>query len=399
MPTKSPTFGQTSALQFAKKYPSLSYSTAEEIAREQGKDPSDTSAIVEMMKGRTFQEKIKSIAEGNMQERAKERRSGRVDKALTNISQKQVVPTDFTGTPQELEERGVMGRFASLEKQGQISNLLFGRQMEVAEALREADYNKAAYKQKRIAELDPVGDIDQQILSLRNKALVSRAQLAEQITDLSPSAQQRILAERMGVFTNEIGRLKRVRDLRMDAADRQVDEEISAKEEKIGNLEAQQDSYEMMVDMAKARGMSERDMAQVFVDLAKIREKAAKAKGDSGLTTRANVIYQQLLDAGGPSLTSEQRGILKGYAKEAAKKEKEALGERATVADYSPEDAHRARITGEDFNEFRATGDASVALENALDWAERFRNMNLIKELPAEDRARHIEPELPDPPD
>jgi len=305
-------------IEVAKKFPAISNRIASEIAQERGLAADDPKVIAQAMSSRTFQERLKERAKG------RDTKEARTAKRLAG---QQIAQPSLSGSPQELQEQGELAEISSRERQSRLGGVLQGQVLDISAALRAADFNRDALKRKRLSELNPTGDIDDQITQLRNRALVSQAQLRQDIQGLSPSAQARVLAESSGTFTAAANRLTNLRNIRLKSAEEIVDQEIESRESEISDLEGQVDALDESMAIAKSRGIEERALSQLFIDRGKRLEKALKKK--NGESTEEDIIFNKILNdviEKGHTPTSADRTEARRQARQAVSQRKRVRG-------------------------------------------------------------------------
>ena len=269
--------------QFVQDFPSLSIMKAAEVARETGQSIRDPGNLIDIFQSDTFQERMRDAAQGKREERA-----------LTRISQRSpTLPPPGVGTPTQQIEAGFRGREEALL--GQIAGRrIFSQQRQrLQKQLQAVEFDRESFKRKRLREIDPVGDIDEQIFNIRDQALVFRANAWEQLSSIPVSQRLGIIDRGMSFFTTQIKGLQDARKARESATEEHIEREIDSKDSEVNRVNSMIDALEGRIDDMESIQGDKDAIAELRIELGKWKKK--QAKGD-GITTSQDLIFQQLLD-------------------------------------------------------------------------------------------------------
>ncbi len=282
--------------------------------------------IVKYMRGKTGagtpQENTSSQVT-TAEARRSARRSEREQTVLTRSMQPQPLPAlSGEANPRELLIGGYQGVANAQAQTSDARRILAGQALEaVSELSGLGELNREEYKRQKRSELNPTEGIDQDILDIRNKALVGRAALMEQVRNLPFEMQNRLIAQHGAMFGNALQKLMDLRQTKLDAVDSQSDEEFDAYSEKVRNQKAKIDGLKTALDFMEAQGETNESMAQLRIDLAKELERLNKTKTSTGdLTSNEDLIFTKLLEQHkkvyGTAPNSDDRAFYKTQAKQ-----------------------------------------------------------------------------------
>lgn len=163
-----------------------------------------------------------------------------------------------------------------------------------------SDYNRSAYKQRRLKQLNAEGPIDDQILELRKKAVMNNILERSRNASLPQHLRDQVLSSRMRIFGDQIDELEAVKQARKAAANDLVDEEINSKEDQIRAATSRVSALSRLIKQVEDSGTDREAIAGLQLDLSQAKAKLAKARksgaGADNLTPGEDVIYQHLLN-------------------------------------------------------------------------------------------------------
>ncbi len=211
-------------------------------------------------------------------------------------------------------------REAQAQGQRRTESILATRIFEATQkASQLADFNEVAFKTKRIKELDPTSDLDDQIMKIRFRQMREEADIRSnpRFNHLSPAAKQRLIDTNRSEARETAGLLRETRDARLASAESRIDDEISSRNEIISRSKSRITDLKAAEEALKKTGES----SEALFDIREKRQKAerdlAKTKGKDG-DSEVEIITEAIL----------RPLILEGFPATLAKKEAEILAKR-----------------------------------------------------------------------
>lgn len=194
---------------------------------------------------------------------------------------------------------GYQGQADALQRRITGSQV-YGRALnaEIQKLSEVGDLNRSTYTAKRLVDMGATQDIDKQILDIRNKALVNQAALYEEVSDLPFEAQQKVMAARMGEYTDQVNRLSDLRESRISAATKQIEQEMDAYDTRVSAIKTRISGLEKAISIMRDNGADEITLAQMRVDHAKEQDRLAKERkrGDGQIQTREDMVENALVE-------------------------------------------------------------------------------------------------------
>lgn len=265
---------------FMKDYPYLSAKLGKGMADSAGLDSSDPSNLARALSSNAAKTKIKTF------ERSADDQAA-IDKLFT-LPGGAEVGGSLEKTTKAQQQALAEGTRAKLGVYGDMKDA-------TAEYSRLASFNKEAETQKRLKELNPTADIDEQITNVMTQAIREKARLRSELSDIDPGKRNAAITARMSAFTSEIANLSELRKSRVETAKVKIGEEIDAKEGQIDAARARVDSLAREMDFLKEIGADRVQYAEISRQYADAQAKLAKASSGSGFTSE-DMIYNKLSD-------------------------------------------------------------------------------------------------------
>lgn len=276
--------------EFATKYPALAAKKGIEVAGEAGLPGNDAKAVVTAMHSDVYNDRIGTSAD-------------RVnDRAMARISRAAPAPIgNFVPGPQNTDAAiasGYTAKATAIQNDRLRSGVVLGALNRENEKLGKlVDFDREAYTNRRLQEMEPTKDIDKAILDLRNRALFSQASMFDEVKDLPFNLQQQAIAARMSVFTDQIDDLSTLRESRINTAKNQITEEVGSYEGRISASKTRIEGLKTALGIMKDQGASDADVAQLSIDFARENDKLQKARaGSGGQVTSEELIENALIE-------------------------------------------------------------------------------------------------------
>lgn len=326
--TKSEGLGIIDHAAFAKRWPALAYNTAMEVAGETGVDTSDASNVVKVMQSRTYKEKVNNMAKN------------RDDRMLSRIAGTFQPLPDQNASELDQTQQIFQGKEQNTINQIRARGVVTQRQIDAQNKLDEmADFDREAFKAKRLKEMNPSADLDQRMLALRMQAFTAKAMLRNELKGLSPSARDAAVNARLQVFADGITSLKEIRDARIRSAESQIDAEIDAHNEDYRAAKSKVSALKTLMDTIEQTGEDSDALASIRLDWLKEKKKLVKS-GQSGIVdeeeTLANAILNEYVSDYNETPTPDQIKEAHRQAKDVIKRRKNlvsgAKGQPSAVA-------------------------------------------------------------------
>ena len=206
----------------------------------------------------------------------------------------------------EDQENNLRGRFRA---QGAIDAQNF---QDMQKLRQYAEFSETAYKTKRLKELNPTADLDDQIMKLRFRQMHEEAEIRsnKRLSHLSPAAKQRIINSNRREAQETSGMLKDIRDSKLSAAEARIDDEIASHNQIVSNLKGRIEDNKTMMEMIKRRGGNADTMFKLRQDLQKMEGDLAKQKGKGGDASweviAEGIINQMIKDGRRPTETDRK---------------------------------------------------------------------------------------------
>ena len=305
--------GVMDSVSFQTKYQALSLKMAIDTARKSGLDPSDPRNVVQTMQSGTYQNRIKGIQDGSEDPSKMDvGRAGTIQRSFTrNVNPDTEISAGFRAKAYALSA-GIDRRAALQAQLGEESDRLS----------RMVDFDKEAYTNAKLAELQPTASIDKAIMDIRNRALVDKAKFYSdpEITSLPFALQQKVIGERMGMYTDQINDLADLRSARLEAAKAKIKSGLDSYNNRIEASKTRISSLEKAIQYAKDDGADEQEIAQLRIDHAKEIQRLNKErdKGGTGSTSEelmANALIQRYYKTYGVMPEGEDLSSIKTQAK------------------------------------------------------------------------------------
>lgn len=313
MPVQPINDGQVSDM--VKNYPALTVRTAQRAMERAGMDPSDPNLAMQMVGSSKFKEEAAETinARGDLNAiQGQTQRAPNLPDLNAPLNQR---TTDLF-TERENFQRG----------QSRASGILASRIFEATQkASKLADFNETAFKTKRLKELDPTSDLDNQIMKLRFRQMKEEADIRSnpRFSHLSPAAKQRLIDTNRNEARETVDGLREMRNARLQAAESRVDEEIASHNQIISRAKSRITDLKAAEEMLEKSGES----TETLFDIREKRQKAerdmAKQKKGGGGDASWEVILQYILEdvqRDGTVVTSEIEKNAKIQAKAIANK-------------------------------------------------------------------------------
>lgn len=277
--------------EFASKFPALAAKKGIEVAKEAGLPGNDAKAVVTAMHSDAYGSRVSTSAER------------RTDRAMARIS-RPTTPApigNFTPGAQDTGAAiatGYQNKATAIQdtrmRTGVVLDALNQENSKLAELV---DFDKEAYTNRRLQELQPTADIDKAILDLRNRALFSQASMFDEVSNLPFNLQQQAIAARMAVFTDQIDNLSTLRQSRLDAAKNLITDEVGTYNGRISASRARIDGLNTAIGILRDQGASDADVAQLQIDFARENDKLQKARaGSGGQVTSEELVEMALVE-------------------------------------------------------------------------------------------------------
>lgn len=149
---------------------------------------------------------------------------------------------------------------------------------------RMSQFNRASYTKKRLKEIDPVSDLDNDISELRQQMFLEDIQLDADpnMEQYSPEQRSQIRAATQQKYITAISELSNQRKSRLAAAQNQIDEEISAQDDQINASIARVNALKRTVDSINEIGKDNEALISLRMDLLKEQERLKKLRKGAG---------------------------------------------------------------------------------------------------------------------
>lgn len=313
------------SVQFHNTYPALSLKIAADTAHKSGLDPSDPRNIVQTMQSDTYQNRVKAVQQGQEDPgKIQLPAAGPIAKHFTQaVDPASEISGGFQAKADALQSG--MARRAALQTDLNAESTRLSRMV---------DFDKEAYTNQKLAELQPTQSIDKAIMDIRNRALVDKARFYSdpEITSLPFALQEKVIGERMGMYTDQLNELADLRQSRLDSAKAKIKGSLDAYDNRIEASKTRISAIEKSIDYAKQDGADEQEIAQLRIDHAKEVERLqkARAKGDTQSTSEelvANAMIQRYKTTYGVLPEGGDLDDIKRQAKIIVKQNKGLTGE------------------------------------------------------------------------
>lgn len=145
-------------------------------------------------------------------------------------------------------------------------------------------FNKASYTKKRLKELDPISDLDEQIAEVRQQMFVEDIRIDNdpEMNNLSPAQRSALRASAQEKYINTITELSSQRKVRLENAQNQIDDEISANDDQINTSNARISALTRTLNTINDLGKDNEAMASIRMDLIKEQDRLKKLRGKAG---------------------------------------------------------------------------------------------------------------------
>lgn len=286
MATPSLTDGQVSDM--VKNYPAITVRAAQRAMERAGLDPSDPTLSMQMLGTDQFK-KIASEAinaRGDMN-------------AISGQANRPVNLPDRTGPLPEREDALFQEQEDFQRGQSRSTGILATRIFEATQkASRLADFNETAFKTKRLKELNPTQDLDDQIMKLRFRQLTEEADIRSnpRFSHLSPAAKQKLIDTNRNENRETILGMREIRNARLSAAESRIDQEIASQNEIIDRAKRQVDDLTAAERMLEKSGESTEALFEIRTKRQKAERDRDKAKKIGGGDSQEETIYQLILE-------------------------------------------------------------------------------------------------------
>jgi len=299
-----------------KNYPALTVKTAQKAMDQAGLDSSDPQLAMQMLGTQQFKDAARNTVDTGGDDLAIQQQIGR-DPNLPDLNDPLGKRT--TDLFQEREDFQV--------GQNRATSILAQRVFEATQKANQlADFDETAFKTKRLKELDPTADLDDQIMKLRFRQMKEEADIRSNpnFSHLSPAAKQRLIDTNRQENNETIGGIREMRDLRLQNAESQIDGEISSHNNIIKNAKSRIADWKAMEDLLEKTGESN----ETLFDIREKRQKAEKdlqKQQDSGkgpASSAIDIIESLILkevEAQGHAPTSVDLKAIRKKAEEIAK--------------------------------------------------------------------------------
>jgi hypothetical protein len=304
-------------------YPALAVKAAQHTARRGGIDPSDPATTMKMIGTDEFRQSAAEMVDAR----------GNTNAIAGYLGSEINVPDKSDPLSQrkfglfEDQENNLRGRFRA---QGAADAQNFA---DMQKLRQYAEFNETAYKTKRLKELNPTSDLDDQMMKLRFRQMHEEANIRSnpRFSHLSPAAKQRIINSNREEARGTSSMLKEIRDSKLSAAEARIDDEVASHNQIVSNLKGRMEDNKEMQNMIKRRGGNEDTLFQLRKDFQKMEGDVSKAKGKSGdasWETVEQLILSSYLESGRTvaDLSADQKAEIKIMAKKIAMGQSEMTG-------------------------------------------------------------------------
>lgn len=312
--------GMMDHVSFQTKYPALSLKMAIDTARKSGLNPSDPRNVVQTMQSQTYQKRLQGVQDGSEDPSQMDvGRAGTIQRSFTrNVNPDSEISAGFRAKADALS--------SGIDRRGALQTQL---SQENDRLSRMVDFDKEAYTNAKIAELQPTASIDKAIMDIRNRALLDKAKFYSdpEITSLPYALQQRVIGERMAMYTEQIDDLSDLRSARLESAKAKVKGQLDSYNQRVEASKTRISSLEKAIQYAKDDGADEQEIAQLRIDHAKEIQRLNKErdKGGTGSTSEelmANALIQRYYKTYGVMPEGEDLNGIKQQAKQIVRSNK-----------------------------------------------------------------------------
>lgn len=268
--------GSIDTMKFQQDYPALAIKHAIDISKKSGLDPSDPRNIVQTMQSETYQSRVRDLQNG--------KDPGKVDIGTNSTP----VTRHFTraANPDSEISAGFQAKADALQgginRRGQLQTELSAESERLS---RMVDFDKEAYTNSKLAEMQPTASIDKAIMDIRNRALVDKARFFSdpEITALPFGLQEKVIGERMGMYTEQINDLADLRSARLEGAKAKIKGQLDQYGQRVEASKTRISAIEKSIEYAKADGADEQEIAQLRIDHAKEMQRLNKERDKGGM--------------------------------------------------------------------------------------------------------------------
>jgi hypothetical protein len=267
-------------------YPALTVKAAQHTARRAGIDSSDPATTMKMIGTDEFRQSASEMVDARGNTNAIKGYLG----SEINIPDKSEPLSQRKLGLFEDQENNLRGRFRA---QGAADQQNF---QDMQKLRQYAEFNETAYKTKRLKELNPTSDLDDQMMKLRFRQMHEEADIRSnpRFSHLSPGAKQRIINANREEARGTSSMLKDIRDSKLSAAESRIDDEIASHNKIVSNLKGRMEDNKEMQAMIKRRGGNEDTLFQLRKDFQKMEGDLAKGKGKNG-DSQVEIITNMIL--------------------------------------------------------------------------------------------------------
>lgn len=347
MPDNFNDFGIVKTQEFAERFPAVTAALASQTASENGsgiRSPADVGSAIFSDPG---MERISNLINDPN------------DDALGEL-----LSFDVPDTAGQGQEQATNALFGAAEQN--IRNVRDAKipitveMMDASDKLdRLSSFNKASYTKKRLKELDPVSDIDQQIMDLRQQMFLAESFLDAdpELEFASPGERANVRANRLSVFTNAIGELSQQRNERLKTAQGQIDDEISAHDDQINASIARVNSLGRQMEFINETGKDNEALVSLRSDLLKEQERLRKLRAGAG--GKAGTAYSTQKEMARVRLRQD---FIDKYGRDPDNEEEQAIDN--TVENYFIRAAGATAIEGRKGDENQSVNTDGIGLPN-----------------------------------
>jgi hypothetical protein len=317
--------------------PTLSFLTAQKGARASGQDPTNPATLRGIAQSTGHASQLKTLATTG---------DRRTLERIAGLKGFDLAPLDSPAS--ELIESGFQGQILASRIKMRGRQAAFRHIMDQQNKLQEFSGMESDIRRKenklRLQATDP---IDRQIKATQNQMFSARSILASQITHLSPSQQNAVLASQRHFFQSRINNFESIRKSRLNAIDEQSDREEADLQRSIDRSNTIISGYQRAIEFAENTASDRTGLAELYIKLGQERKKQKKGQMPSAQAVlfeqakeqRRNDKQAEGLD---PTLTArEEREELENAKRTYEARQSFEPGEKPTGRDLTFEDVEQ----------------------------------------------------------